>query len=372
MSRVPLSVPVMEGNERDYLNECIDSGFVSSVGPFVDRFEEAFAARVGRKFAVACSSGTSALHVALVVAGVKAGTHVPVSDLTFIASANAIAYCGAAPVLVDSEINSWNLNCEIVADHITDSARRGRSLPAAIEVVHLLGVPADLEPLEEIRQRFGIVIVEDAAEALGARFGDGLEVGAFGDIACFSFNGNKIITSGGGGMIACDDPELARRARHLTTQARLPGGAYQHDEIGFNYRLTNIAAAVGLAQLEQLDEFLHTRRHIEETYRAHLMPDERFRFPEAPQGGRSSSWLTSFQCPDEGFRDALIERLDREGVEARPIWRPMSAQDPYSACDRLGDGRIASHLAATSVSVPSSVNLDDTQIGRICEVICDA
>lgn len=371
MSRVPLSVPVMEGNERNYLNECIDSGFVSSVGPFVDRFEEAFAARVGRKFAVACSSGTSALHVALVVAGVKAGTHVPVSELTFIASANAIAYCGAAPVLVDSEINSWNLNCEIVADHITDSARRGRSLPAAIEVVHLLGVPADLEPLEEIRQRFGVVIVEDAAEALGARFGDGREVGRSETSRASRSTGTRS-SPPGGGMIACDDPELARRARHLTTQARLPGGAYQHDEIGFNYRLTNIAAAVGLAQLERLDEFLHTRRHIEETYRAHLMPDERFRFPEAPQGGRSSSWLTSFQCPDEGFRDALIERLDREGVEARPIWRPMSAQDPYSACDRLGDGRIASHLAATSVSVPSSVNLDDTQIGRICEVICDA
>jgi len=173
-------------------------------------------------------------------------------------------------------------------------------------------------------------------------------------------------------MIACDDPELARRARHLTTQARLPGGAYQHDEIGYNYRLTNIAAAVGLAQLEQLDEFLDTRRHIEETYRAHLMPDDRFRFPEAPRGGRSSSWLTSFQCPDENFRDSLIERLLREGVEARPIWRPMSAQAPYSQCRRLGGGEIASRLAATSVSVPSSVGLADDRIARICEIICDA
>ena len=369
--KIPLSTPTLLGNERAYLNECIDSGFVSSVGPFVTRFEEAFAQRVGRRYAVACSSGTAALHVALCVAGVSLDDVVAVSDLTFIASANAIAYCGATPLLVDSEPTSWNLDSQGLYDHLSASARRGDPLPKAIEVVHLLGVPADLEPIQAIRQEFGITIIEDAAEALGATLSDGSQVGSVGDFGCFSFNGNKIITSGGGGMIVCDDERLASRARHLTTQARLPGGAYQHDEIGFNYRLTNVEAAVGLAQLEQLDVFLDARRKVAESYRQRLAVDERFSFPEPTRGARPSGWLTSFRCESEAARNYVLARLNDAGIESRPIWLPMSEQTPYASCPRVGRG-VATEIASTGISVPSSSNLTESEISRVCEEILRA
>ena len=369
--RIPLSVPVLEGNERAYLNECIDSGYVSSIGPFVARFEEAFAQRVGRRYAVACSSGTAALHVALRVAGVRPDDVVAVSDLTFIASANAIAYCGATPLLVDSDPTSWNLDSQRLYDHVSASAQRGDPLPRAIEVVHLLGVPADLEPIRAIRQEFGITIIEDAAEALGATFSDGNQVGSVGEFGCFSFNGNKIITSGGGGMIVCDDEQLASRARHLTTQARLSGGPYQHDEIGFNYRLTNIEAAVGLAQLEQLDAFLEARQRVAETYRRRLAVDERFSFPEPTRGARPSGWLTSFRCESKAARDHLLVRLKETGIESRPIWLPMSEQTPYASCPRVGRG-VATEIASTGISVPSSSNLTESEVSRVCEEILRA
>ena len=369
--RIPLSVPTLEGNERAYLNECIDSGYVSSVGPFVARFEEAFAQRVGRRYAVACSSGTAALHVALRVSGVRPDDIVAVSDLTFIASANAIAYCGATPLLVDSEATSWNLDSQQLFDWVSESARKGKHLPRAIEVVHLLGVPADLEPIRAIREQFGIPIIEDAAEALGATLPDGSQVGSVGEFGCFSFNGNKIITSGGGGMIVCDDERLAAQARHLTTQARLPGASYQHDDVGFNYRLTNIEAAVGLAQLEQLDEFLRARRRVADHYRAQLAGDERFSFPEPVRGSLSSGWLTSLRCGSEDSRDHLIQRLDSTGIESRPIWLPMSAQAPYASCPRIG-GAVAAEVGSTAMSVPSSANLTESDVERICEEILRA
>ena len=366
--RIPLSVPILEGNERAYLNECIDSGYVSSVGPFVARFEEAFAQRVGRRYAVACSSGTAALHVALQVSGVRPDDIVVVSDLTFIASANAIAYCGATPLLVDSEAKSWNLNAQQLFDYVAESARKGDPLPRAIEVVHLLGVPADMEPIRGIQQQFGIPIIEDAAEALGATLPDGSQVGSVGEFGCFSFNGNKIITSGGGGMIVCDDERLAAQARHLTTQARLPGASYQHDEVGFNYRLTNIEAAVGLAQLERLDEFLSARRRIADHYRSRLSDDGRYSFPEPVLGSSSSGWLTSFRCESEESRDLLLRSLDSVGIESRPIWLPMSAQAPYASCQRIG-GSVSSEVGSTAMSVPSSANLTDSHVDHICEEI---
>ena len=369
--RIPLSVPTLEGNERAYLNECIDSGYVSSVGPFVARFEEAFAQRVGRRYAVACSSGTAALHVALRVSGVGPDDIVAVSDLTFIASANAIAYCGATPLLVDSEATSWNLDSQQLFDRVSESARKGKRLPRAIEVVHLLGVPADMEPIRAASQEFSIPIIEDAAEALGATLPDGSQVGSVGEFGCFSFNGNKIITSGGGGMIVCDDEQLAAQARHLTTQARLPGATYQHDEVGFNYRLTNIEAAVGLAQLERLDDFLSARRRIADHYRTRLADDGRFSFPEPAPGSESSGWLTSFRCGSEESRDQLLQRLDSTGIESRPIWLPMSAQAPYASCPRVG-GAVAAAIGSTAMSVPSSANLTCADQNQIIDVILGA
>jgi dTDP-4-amino-4,6-dideoxygalactose transaminase len=266
LSRIPLAEPTLGGNAGRYLAECLASNYVSSVGPFVERFEREFAAAVGSRYAVACASGTAALHLAMRVLDVGPGDEVFVPTLTFVASANPIRYERATPVLVDVEEETLNLDPGIVADELDRRARQGLRQPKAIEVVHLVGHPADLAPVLAAAERHGVPVIEDASEALGAAYVGGLlggrAVGSIGRLGCFSFNGNKLITTGGGGMVTTDDEALARRARHLSTQARLPGRAYDHDEIGFNYRLTNLAAALGVAQLEQLDELLAARRAV--------------------------------------------------------------------------------------------------------------
>ncbi|MEO8501101.1 MAG: DegT/DnrJ/EryC1/StrS family aminotransferase, partial [Vicinamibacteria bacterium] len=262
--RIPLAEPFLKGNEKAYLMECVDSNFVSSVGPFVRRFEEEFATQVGSRFAVACASGTAALHVAMRLVGVEPGDEVFVASLTFVASANPIVYERGVPVFVDSESESWNMDPGLVSEELDRRARLGLRQPRAVEIVHLLGQPARIEELVESCERHGVTLIEDASEALGATYEtgrfEGKQVGAIGRIGCFSFNGNKLLTSGGGGMITTDDPELARRAKHLTTQARLPGLEYRHDEVGYNYRLSNLAAALGLAQLEKCHDLLRRKR----------------------------------------------------------------------------------------------------------------
>lgn len=370
MRRIPLCEPVLRGNEGVYLAECIESGYVSTVGPFVQRFEEAFARRVGARHAVACSSGTAALHVALVVTGAKPGTTVPVSTFTFVASVNAVAYTGATPLLVDSEPVTWNMDSERLHEHVLAWAAAGKPLPPTIEVVHILGVPADMEPLIDLRSRFGIRIVEDAAESLGASFSNGASVGTLGDVGCFSFNGNKVITAGGGGMIVTDDVELAERCRHLTTQAKLPGSSYQHDEIGFNYRLTNLAAAVGLAQLEQLDQFLAAKKSSAERYRSALSGIDAFSLPEPHNGATSSDWLFSMlDCV--GNRDQLVDDLSDAGIGARPVWWPAHLQQPHLRSPRIG-GECAERLGAQGFSVPSSADVTDDEIEHVIEQLLTA
>ncbi len=249
--RIPLAIPSIGGNAAAYLQECLDTNYVSSVGPFVGRFEQAFAAAVGARYAVACASGTAAIHLALLVLDIGPGDDVLVSDLTFVASVNPILQTGARPVLVDAERATYDIDPDLVVGELERRARAGERQPAAVEVVHLVGQPADLAPIVEAADRFGVPVVEDASEALGATYTagpySGRAVGTIGRVSAFSFNGNKLITTGGGGMVVTDDEALARRARHLSTQARLPGLAYDHDEVGYNYRLTNVAAALGLA-----------------------------------------------------------------------------------------------------------------------------
>ena len=363
MKRLGLVEPVLGGREAEYLAECVESGFVSSVGPFVDRFETAFAERVGSSYAVACASGTAALHVSLLLCGVTSDDVVPVSDFTFLASVNAVSYTGATPLLVDSERTTWNMDTEMLHDHVVELARSGSALPRAIEVVHILGVPAHLEPLLALREQFGIALVEDAAEALGATLPGGRSVGTVGELGCFSFNGNKIITTGGGGMIVTDDEELARRARHLTTQARLPGLHYRHDEIGFNYRMTNVAAALGLAQLEQLDAFLAAKHRIADRYRHHLAGRDDVTFAEPPAGATGSDWMVSI-CLDGTDRDAVVERLRSESIESRPVWWPAHQQAPYADRPSLLTGTSA-WLGRTGLSLPSSVDLTEDDVDRV-------
>ena len=376
-TRIALSEPFLEGNVRRYLEECLDTNFVSSVGPFVGRFEEEFAAFVGSRYAVACASGTAAIHVALRLLGAAEGHEVAVSTLTFIASANPILYERARPVLVDCEDESWNLDPALVVEELERRARAGEAQPKAVEVVHIYGHPSrPLDELTDTCERYGVALFEDASEALGARYTRGRfagrQVGTIGRVGCFSFNGNKIITTGGGGMITTDDPELARRAKHLTTQARIPGLEYRHDEVGYNYRLTNVAAAIGLGQLERLPAFLEKKKEIARRY------DEAFAglpgirtAPRAPWC-TPSSWLYSILVdPAEAGLDrtALLERLREASIESRPLWSPLHTMAMFAGARRLGTGRVAEHLFARGLSLPSSVGLSAAQQDRVISAV---
>lgn len=375
MPTIPLSAPSFHGNEWEYVKECLDTGWVSSVGPIVGQFERRFAESVGARHAVACSSGTAALHVAMRLVGVAVRDEVFVSTLTFAASANAILYERAIPVLVDAETATWNLDPGLVVDEIARRARAGLRLPRAVEVVHVLGHPANIEPILAACEEHDIPVIEDAAEALGASYVSGRfagrQVGTIGRVGCFSFNGNKVITSGAGGMIVTDDPDLAARARHLTTQAKCAGLEYRHDAVGYNYRMPNICAALGLAQLEQLDGFLAAKRRIAARY------DEGFRDvvgvtppPRAPWAS-PSMWLYSILIDERERQYAarhVIDRLQRDGVEARPLWTPLHLMDVYAPLPRLGGG-VAERIFDRGLSLPSSISLEPADQDRVIQQV---
>ena len=320
---VPLSVPNIGKLERRYVLEAVESGFVSSVGPFVSEFEERFAEYVGAGYAVATSSGTAALHVALILLGVERDDEVMVSDFTFVGSINPIAYLGARAVLVDSDA-SWDLDPDLVEGELQRRVDAGEPLPKVLEVVHVLGQPADMGRLVEICERFGVAVLEDAAESLGATWTTGelagRHTGTVGRIGCYSFNGNKVATTGGGGMLVTDDEALARRAKHLTTQAKVPDIGYLHDEVGYNYRLTNIAAGLGLAQLERLPVFLEAKHRIARRY-------------------------------DEAFAELplRVQRLALLGARARGQGRPGRVHRAPEVAPGPGPGAVAAAARATAV-----------------------
>ena len=337
---IPLAVPNLTGNEAAYLQECIASTFVSTVGPFVGRLERLVAEAAGSSAAVAVSTGTAGLHLALRVVGVRPGDLVVMPALTFIASANAVDYCGASPWLFDVASDSLTIDPEQVSAAFDRDVVAGTEGPihlptgrrvAAILPVHTLGHPADVDPLVAVADRYGIPVVADAAAALGARY-RGRPIGRTGAaISVFSFNGNKTVTAGGGGALVAEDEELLVRAKHLSTTARV-GPHYDHDEVGFNYRMTNLQAAVGCAQLEQLDTFVATKRRIQATYAdqlsdlADLVP-----LPEAAWA-ESARWFAGFRL-DGWSTDrvgALRAGLRDGGIDARPFWKPMHLQRPYA------------------------------------------
>jgi dTDP-4-amino-4,6-dideoxygalactose transaminase len=372
---IPLSVPHLAGREREYLDECVRTNFVSSVGPFVTRFEEAFARYVGARHAVACVSGTAALHLAMRLVGVAPEDEVFVPTLSFVASVNPVLYEKATPVLVDAERGTWNMDGGLVAAEIERRARAGERLPKAVEVAHILGHPADLAAVADVCTRYEVPLIEDAAEALGARYRSGphvgRHVGTIGRVGCFSFNGNKIITAGGGGMIVTDDDALARRAAHLARQARLPGPEYLHDEIGFNYRLTNVAAALGLAQLEQLDGFLARKREIAAAYDRRFATLPGLQAPPRQAWAEPSFWLYSVLVDSASFgrdRETVRSSLASQGIESRPVWFPAHRMDLYSRLPRLG-GDVAEEIHAHALSLPSSVGLTPEQQARVADAV---
>jgi len=370
----PLSEPLLGGNADGYVRDALASTFVAN-GPYVARFEDEVAARVGAPFAVACASGTAAIHLALHALGIGPGDEVWVSDLTFVASANPARYCGARVTLVDSERESWNLAPDVVVGELTRRARRGVAMPAAIVAVHLLGHPAHLGPVLEAAARHGVPVVEDAAEALGATWTagagpalDGREVGTVGTVGCYSFNGNKIMTTGGGGMVVTHDATLAARVRHLATQAKEPGVGYVHDEIGFNYRMSNLAAALGVAQLEQLDAFLARRRAIADRYDAAFADVDGIKAAPDCAWARRSGWLSSIVLEDEVTRERVRLALDGAGIESRPVWPPLRTQAPYRDAPVLG-GNVAVELGERVLNLPSSASLGDEQQERVIDVV---
>jgi pyridoxal phosphate-dependent aminotransferase EpsN len=365
MTRVYLSPPHMGGDERRLLAEAFASNWIAPLGPHVDAFEREFAAVVGRSHAAALSSGTAALHLALALLGVGPGDEVVVPTLTFIASASPVVHLGARPVFLDVDPGSWTLDPGLLEEELAEAARRGR-LPKAVVPVDLYGQCADYGALLPICDRWGVPLVEDAAEALGATCG-GRPAGAFGRSAIFSFNGNKIITTSGGGMLASDDPDLVARARFLSTQARDPAPHYEHSVVGFNYRMSNLLAAVGRGQLRVLPDRVAARRRNFEEYRRALgdLPGLSF-MPEASHGS-GTRWLTVARVDPAAFgatREELRLLLEKEDIESRPAWKPLHLQ-PVFAGFRSRGGAVAEGIFERGLCLPSGSSLSDADRGRV-------
>ncbi len=379
MKEIPLCVPYLGGNETRYLSECVATNFVSSVGPFVDRFEASFVERIGTRVAVAAVNGTAALHVALLVAGVEADDEVLISTLTFIAPVNAVRYVGAWPVFIDAEPDYWQMDVERVAEFLREACERrngelrnrvtGRRVRALMPV-HILGHPVDMDPLLELAREFGIVVIEDATESLGALY-KGRVVGHLGDVACFSFNGNKLITSGGGGMLVTDREDWGKRARYLTTQAKDDAIEFVHGAVGYNYRLTNLQAAVGCAQMERLDDHIADKRRIAERYSAALgdLPGV-LPMAEAPWAF-SAFWMYTILIDERRFgmsSRALLRRLDQARIQSRPLWQPAHLS-PSQRSAQPADCPVAARLNRDALSLPCSVGLTDEDQNRVIEAI---
>ena len=376
---VPLCVPELHGNEWAYIKECLDTNWVSSVGPFVDRFEESVAAYTGRKYGVATSSGTAALHIALLVAGVQPNDEVLLSDLTFIAPANAVRYINAWPVFIDVESLYWQMDPQKLADFLKNDCRwvegklhnrtTGKRVSAIIPV-HILGHPCDMDPILELAHQYNLAIIEDASESLGAKY-KGRMVGNLGDIACFSFNGNKIITTGGGGMIVTDNDLWAQKARYLTTQAKDDPLEFKHNEIGFNYRLTNIQSAMGCAQMEQLDDYIAAKRRIAGAY-TNALADLSGITPmhEAPWA-YSTFWLYTVLVDKQQYgmdSRALLKRLIENGIQSRPLWQPLHRSIAH-ADGHPRSGIVADRLNQCCLSLPCSVGLTSDLQEKVVEII---
>jgi perosamine synthetase len=378
---IPLSVPHLEGNAWAYVKECLDTGWVSSAGPFVDRFEREFCDATGAAHAVACVNGTAALQVALRIAGVGPGDLVIVPTLTFIATVNAVAYLGADPLFTDSD-PYYNLDVAKVLQFLDDHTERresgtfdrdsGRRI-AAVVPVHVFGNAAGLEALLGPCREAGIAVVEDAAESLGTRYTEGAlagrHTGTVGDLGCFSFNGNKIITTGGGGMIVTNDREHARRARYLTTQAKDDEVRYVHGEVGYNHRLTNLQAALGVAQLESLPSFLEAKRRNFAHYRRAVADIHGLEISESPPYARSNHWMVPLRIDAERYgrdRETLMADLHAAGIQTRPIWHLNHLQAPYAHARRHRIERAPIQLSET-LNLPCSTNLTPDEIEEVCD-----
>lgn len=378
-SFIPLAEPSISGNEWKYVKECLDTGWVSSVGPFVDRFEKEVAGVVGAKFAVGVVNGTAALHTALLAVGLKPSEEVIVPNLTFIAPVNAIRYVGAHPILIDASLRHWQLDVQKVASFLNQECelkediclnKKTRRRVAAILPVHLLGLACEMDTICDLAKKYRLKVVEDAAEGMGVRY-QGKHVGTFGDVGVLSFNGNKVITTGGGGMIVTNSKKIADTARYLTTQAKDDPLEYVHKEVGFNYRLSNLHAAVGVAQLEMLEKFIAKKRSIASFYREALKDVKGITLMPEWAPCEQTYWLYTILLQEGKTlteRQKVIRSLNEQGIGARPFWHTIHDLPPYLCCQAYQIENSVC-LYERGVCLPSSVGLESTDLKRVVQVL---
>ena len=375
---IPLSVPEIEGNESKYVLDCLNTGWISSAGSYVNQFEDMVAKYAGAKYGVACMNGTVGLHIAQVLLGITKDDHVIAPNITFIATLNAIKYTGAQPILIDVDINNWQMDLGLLEQFLeqntefkttksgtycfdTSTNKRVR----AIMPVHVLGNIGDMDRLLAIAKKYYLDIIEDSTEALGATFKN-KHAGTFGKIGVFSFNGNKIISTGGGGVIVTDDYAIAKKARHLTTQAKISAMDYIHDEIGYNYRLVNVLAAIGVAQMETFNATLQSKASMDRFYRKHLNNVGDIKFQQIPEGTHPNGWLFTFRTSK---MRQLLAYLNSNGVQARPFWMPMNQLEMFKKDIYITNANVSATVYNTSISIPSSTGITNKQLQTVVETI---
>jgi perosamine synthetase len=378
-SFIPLCIPEIRGNEWAYIKECLDTGWVSSVGSFVDRFEREMAARIGTHYAVATINGTTALHVALLIGGVRPNDEVLVSSLTFIAPANAIRYVGAWPIFIDAEPTYWQMDPAKVRHFIEKECyykkpaiynKKTQRRVSAIMPVHILGHPVDMDPILDVARLYDLLVIEDATESLGAKY-KGRSLGTLGDMACLSFNGNKLMTTGGGGMLLTDNGDWARKARHISTQAKSDEIEFIHDEIGYNYRLTNIQAAMGCAQLELLDDYIEKKRRIASSYEKVLSGVPGILAMREAEWAFCVYWMYTILVDEKLYgmsSRTLLNYLEKENIQTRPLWQPLH-RSPAHGTAQMIPCEVADRLNRDALSLPCSVGLTGIQQQRVLDLI---
>lgn len=377
---IPLSIPKIEGNESKYVQDCLTTGWISSAGSYVNQFEEMIASYAGAKYGVACMNGTVGLHIAQILLGVSANDHVIAPNITFIATLNAIKYTGATPILIDVDADNWQMDLNLLEDYLKNQTElratetgtfsfdiTTQKRVRAIMPVHVLGNMGDMNRMLAIAKTYYLEIIEDSTEALGSTF-EGKHAGTFGKLGVFSFNGNKIISTGGGGVIVTNDEDLAKKAKHLTTQAKVSALDYIHDEIGYNYRLVNVLAAIGVAQMETFPQILEDKKAMDAFYREQLKGVGDIKFQEIPEGTDPNCWLFTFST--SRMRE-LLEYLNENGVQSRPFWMPMNQLEMFKDDIYINTSDVSASVYADSISIPSSAGITKVQLETVVRSIKD-
>jgi perosamine synthetase len=371
---IPLSVPNIAGNEWKYVKDCLDTGWISSVGAYVTQFEQMVAQFAGAKYGVATVNGTAALHISLLLSGVRPDDYVILPNLTFVASANAIKYVGAEPILIDADPDYWQMDLDLLEEFLENETdekngeliyiQDGRRI-AAIMPVHILGNMCDMDRFESIISKYPLPVVEDATEALGTRY-KGKHAGTFSPLGCFSFNGNKIISTGGGGVIVTDNEDLAKKAKHITNTAKASADEYYHDEVGYNYRLVNILAAVGVAQMELLPSFIKRKKEAVAFYKKELTGVADIRFQKESADVETNGWLFTIQTKHQ---QKLLDHLNANKILSRRFWMPMNKLPMYKDCPYIQKKDNADLIYNTCLSIPCSTSITDEQLEIVAKEV---